>query len=106
MSDLMEGFSTVFNHYVRYDLGFKSDLLYRGPFGKAFHPEPLSADPETGCASDWMAMMFKLGAAGGDPPGSHPLRRAMLANPKLQVFSALGRYDGGTRKLTIMQHRI
>jgi carboxypeptidase C (cathepsin A) len=41
-----------------------------------------------------MAMMFKLGAAGGDPPGSHPLRRAMLANPKLQVFSALGRYDG------------
>ena len=94
MADLMEGTSRVFNDYIRDDLGFHSDLLYRGPFGKAFHPEPLKIDPQTGFAADWMASMFKWDEAGHAPKADLPLRRAMLANPEMRVFSMLGLYDG------------
>ncbi|MDO7835580.1 hypothetical protein Q4610_11050 [Sphingobium sp. HBC34] len=94
MVDLLEGTSPLFNAYVRNDLGFRSDLFYRGPFGKSFHPEPIKADPETGYGSDWMAMMFKWDAAGFAPREEQPLRRAMRANPRLRVYNMLGLYDG------------
>ena len=94
MVDLLEGTSPLFNGYIRNELGFKSDLFYRGPFGKEFHPEPLSSAPDTGYGGDWMAAMFKWDAAGFAPREDQPLRRAMRANPKLRVFSMLGLYDG------------
>ena len=90
MADLMEGVSRVFNAYIRKDLGFKSDLLYRGPFGKAFYPEPLTTDPN-GYPADWMASMFKVDRT---PPGEiPPLRRAMDMNPKLLVMNLRGNFD-------------
>lgn len=91
MRDLMEGTSRVFNSYVRDELGFKSDLLYRGPFGKSFHPEPLVADPKTGYSPDWMAVMFKTQRPG--PNEMPPLRRAMNMNPNLMVMNLAGSYD-------------
>lgn len=94
MIDLLEGTSPLFNGYIRNELGFKSDLFYRGPFGKAFHPEPLTSAPGTGYGSDWMATMFKWDAAGFAPREDQPLRRAMRENPNLRVFSMLGLYDG------------
>lgn len=94
MVDLLEGTSPLFNGYIRKDLGFRSDLFYRGPFGKSFHPEPIETDPKTGFGSDWMAMMFKWDAAGFAPRDEQPLRRAMRQNPAMRVYSMLGRYDG------------
>ena len=60
MIDLMQGTSRLFNRYVRETLKFKSDLLYRGPFGEAFHPEPL-ATVGPGFHSDWMTNMWNRG---------------------------------------------
>jgi hypothetical protein len=117
MMDLMEGTSVLFNGYVRDSLRFRSDLFYRGPFGKAFHPEPLLFTSE-GYGCDWMANMFNNGQ--WDPDGScqagrspapsatssgarggstaaqdvPPLRRAMEANPRLRVMNLKGMYDG------------
>lgn len=96
MADLMNGTSRVFNVYVRKDLGFESDQLYRGPFGRAFHPEPLEIDPTSGLAADWMARMFKSGGDGGQ---GAPLARAMRANPKLLVWNIKGLYDGSCATL-------
>jgi carboxypeptidase C (cathepsin A) len=117
MIDLMQGTSRLFNHYVRETLGFKSDLLYRGPFGEAFHPEPLiTVGP--GFQSDWMTNMWNRGGGaaegraggagtagrgggaggrGGAEAGGEeqpPLRRAMDVNPKLRVMNMKGMYDG------------
>jgi carboxypeptidase C (cathepsin A) len=91
MADLMNGTSRVFNGYIRHDLGFESDLAYRGPFGGAFHPEPLDIDPPSGVAADWMTRMFKMGAK-DDLPGT-PLARAMRIDPKLRVWNVRGMYD-------------
>ena len=91
MADLMNGTSRVFNDYVRRDLGFESDLLYRGPFGRAFHPEPLQVDPVSGLAPDWMTLMFKMQPDGGP---ATPLARAMRINPALRVWNIKGLYDG------------
>jgi carboxypeptidase C (cathepsin A) len=115
MVDLMEGTSLVFENYLRDTLKFDSDLLYRGPWGKAFHPEPLDVN-SAGVGSDWMARMFVTGdynitpaeaqirrEAGvrgrGGAPSEQPtrvpaLRRAMDLNPKLQVENIVGMYDG------------
>ncbi|SEJ98420.1 Carboxypeptidase C (cathepsin A) [Sphingobium sp. AP50] len=91
MRDLMEGTSRVFNTYVRKDLGFESDLLYRGPFGKSFHPEPLTVDPVNGFSSDWMAQMFKYNDR--DPAAPAPLRVAMDLNEALMVMNVRGNFD-------------
>lgn len=93
MRDLMEGTSRVFNRYVRASLGFESDLLYRGPFGKGFHPEPLEIDPASGVAADWMTMMFQTRSR--LPSGVAPLRAALEANPGMRVLTLKGIYDGG-----------
>ena len=107
MIDLMQGTSQLFNGYVRDTLKFRTTLLYRGPFGGAFHPESLVAIPGGVISSDWMAAMFKMGSGGpggGAPPGASadtarapaqpPLRRAMEMNPNLLVMSLVGMYDG------------
>jgi carboxypeptidase C (cathepsin A) len=116
MRDLMEGTSPSFNAYVRKDLGFESDLLYRGPFGKAFHPEPLTiVDPKTGFASDWMSSMWNYGqyvtpngkplspmaaaAVAAAQPAVPPLLAAMTMDPKLMVMNLMGRFDGSCSKL-------
>jgi carboxypeptidase C (cathepsin A) len=99
--DILDGTSRILNAYIRKVLGFESDLLYQGPFGGAFHPEPLVIDPQTGFASDWMASRFKFD--GGDlegPQGSEaPLRRAMILDPGLHVMNVKGLYDGSCELL-------
>ena len=109
MIDLMQGTSQLFNSYIRDTLKFRTTLLYRGPFGGAFHPESLVAMPGGVISSDWMAAMFKMGGGGpgggGAPPGAAPatpplppaqppLRRAMEMNPNFLVMSLVGMYDG------------
>jgi carboxypeptidase C (cathepsin A) len=91
--DLLTGTSRVFNSYVRNVLGFESDLLYQGPFGGAFHPEPLAIDPRTGFAPDWMTARFKMNPE-GQQQGEAPLHRAMTLNPNLRVINFKGLYDG------------
>jgi hypothetical protein len=114
MVDLMEGTSLVFENYMRDTLKFDSDLLYRGPWGKAFHPEPMDVNA-AGVGSDWMTRMFVTGdynvtpaeaqarrEGGGRGRGGASaqanrvpaLRRAMDLNPKLQVENIVGMYDG------------
>jgi carboxypeptidase C (cathepsin A) len=114
MVDLMEGTSLEFENYLRDTLKFDSDLLYRGPWGKAFHPEPMDVNP-AGIGSDWMSRMFltgdynitptelqarresggRYGAVASAPANRVPaLRRAMDLNPKLQVENIVGMYDG------------
>jgi carboxypeptidase C (cathepsin A) len=108
MLDLMQGKSKLFNSYVRDTLGFRSDLLYRGPFGGAFHPEPVHAHRD-GVASDWMTFMFETGPYNAQPADDEtaplgpweasesfapPLRQAMEMNPDLRVMNMKGMYDG------------
>jgi hypothetical protein len=124
MIDLMQGTSRLFNSYVRDTLKYRSDLLYRGPFGEAFYPRPLPKNP-AGLSEDWMTLMWNRGGARGggrgaegsppaaagqpaqpggggrggrgnatDAPEPPPLRRAMELNPKLRVMNMKGMYDG------------
>ncbi|HKQ76101.1 MAG TPA: hypothetical protein VJ810_20575 [Blastocatellia bacterium] len=91
--------------YFRNELQYKSDLQYQGPFGGGY-------PPPTAFRGDWMSVRWnrnqaeatsggagRQGAAGGtsasgtgEPP-EQTLRRAMTANPGLQVLSACGYYD-------------
>jgi carboxypeptidase C (cathepsin A) len=112
--DLMQGGSPVMLHYLRDVLQFKSDLLYAGPFGEAFHPSPLTAvAPQIwGPFDDWMSIKWDFqNAAPTKKQGKHspgtaapapqpamfkqppPLRRAMELNPNLLVMSVMGLYD-------------
>ncbi|THD50706.1 hypothetical protein [Phenylobacterium sp.] len=103
MLDLMEGTSVPLIRYIRDTLGYHSDLLYRGPFGEAFHPLPMVTNPG-GLGDDWMTLMWnrvprpKEGPpkADGPPPPKEapPLRQAMDAQPHLLVFNVRGMYDG------------
>lgn len=94
--------------YFRNELQYKSDLQYQGPFGVGYPPPPAFR-------GDWMSVRWnrgpaegtaspaggagRQGAAGGTSaagtvaPPEQPLRRAMTANPRLQVLSACGYYD-------------
>ncbi|MFC3051524.1 S10 family serine carboxypeptidase-like protein [Kordiimonas pumila] len=93
-ADLMHGTSRVFNGYIRYTLGFESDLLYQGPFGGAFHPEVIQKDPKTTLPEDWMAVRFDL-AGMRIPSGEEPpLVTAMRLNKSLRVLNMKGMYDG------------
>ncbi len=118
MIDLMQGTSALLIRYLRDTLGYRSDLLYRGPFGEAFHPQPLTVIPP-GYASDWMAVMWNHGRlvsrgpsssraparpaaqaerGSGEPP-QPPLRQAMDLNPRLQVMNLRGMYDASCAAL-------
>jgi carboxypeptidase C (cathepsin A) len=85
--------------YFRKELQYKSDLKYQGPFGGGY-------PPATAFRGDWMSVRWNrsveraTGSTGRQRDGSssatppeQPLRRAMIANPKLQVFVACGYYD-------------
>ena len=97
--------------YLRNELGYKSDLKYQGPFGGGY-PPPASF------RGDWMSVRWNRPAseaASGSParqgasaiptpssaaspsspptPPDQPLKRAMIANPKLKVLVACGYYD-------------
>ncbi|MBS0361301.1 MAG: hypothetical protein JSR98_07965 [Proteobacteria bacterium] len=106
MIELMEGTSPPLIRYLRNDLGYRSDLLYRGPWGGAFHPDPyLPTGPVL--KDDWMAAMWDHSAAlnggrGAAAPagpletehGPPPLQAAMTAEPAMKVWSVEGLYDG------------
>lgn len=90
--------------YFRNELRYKSDLLYQGPFGGGY-------PPPTTFRGDWMSVRWNRNpaqatsssagqgapggatAAGTGAPPEQPLRRAMVANPRLQTLSACGYYD-------------
>jgi carboxypeptidase C (cathepsin A) len=85
--------------YFRNELQYKSDLKYQGPFGGGY-PHP------TSFRGDWMSVRWNRApegtsqsagrqeTAGRNPiPGDQPMRKAMIENPRLQVFVACGYYD-------------
>lgn len=96
MIGIMQGTSVPMLRYIRDTLGYRSDLMYRGPFGEAFHPEPAYASP-IGLPDDWMAAMWENGLKGPKPPakpqGPPPLRQAMDRQPQMLVFNVRGLYD-------------
>ncbi len=104
MLDIMEGTSVPMIRYFRNTLGYHADLLYRGPFGEAFHPLPLVLNPG-GLGDDWMTLMWdhapKPAPAPGPPPPKQapPLRQAMDAQPHLLLFNVRGMYDGACAAL-------
>jgi hypothetical protein len=67
MLDLMQGTFPPAIRYLRNTLGYRNDLLYRGPFGEAFHPRPLedvtggAAGDLAGIYTDWMTIMWDRG---------------------------------------------
>ncbi|MCB0216116.1 MAG: peptidase S10 [Caldilineae bacterium] len=77
MSAIMGPYTGSFNHYVREELGFESDLPYEILTGKV---HPWSFD---------VAQNRYLDVA-------EPLRQAMHKNPHLKVFVANGYYDMAT----------
>jgi len=113
MLDLMQGTSVPMIQYIRNTLGYQSDLLYRGPFGGAFHPQPLrdvtggAFGSMSGIYSDWMSVMWNQGALAqsspeeeegseSSPPAASerpPLELAMLRNPDFLVWNIRGVYD-------------
>jgi carboxypeptidase C (cathepsin A) len=103
--------------YFRNELQYKSDLKYQGPFGGGY-PPPTSfrgdwmsvrwnrpaADAASTTATRQGAGSPSANASPSPAPGAtasptptptpdQPLRRALSANPKLQVFVACGYYD-------------
>jgi carboxypeptidase C (cathepsin A) len=117
--DLMLGTSVPLIRYLRDELGYKSDLLYQGPFGEGY-PPPVAA------RGDWMSQRWNRaaapasapapnatasqsgaaqggggrgggrGAAAGDGRGASgkpPLRAAMDTDPHLRVLVLGGLYD-------------
>lgn len=105
MIDLMQGTFPPAIRYLRHTLAYRSDLLYQGPFGEAFHPRPLTdvtngaAGDLAGIFSDWMTIKWKRDEPGsGDdaaqPAKRPPLVRAMELNPRFLVWNVKGLYDG------------
>jgi hypothetical protein len=99
--DLMLGTSVPLIRYLRNELGFKSDLLYQGPFGEGY-------PGSTTFRGDWMSTKWGRGntdssAAGGRGAGrgrggaagapAAPLQVAMTMDPGLRVLVLGGLYD-------------
>ena len=99
--DLMLGTSVPLIRYLRNELGFKSDLLYQGPFGEGY-------PGSTSFRGDWMSTKWGRGntdssAAGGRGGGrgrggaagapAAPLQTAMTLDPQLRVLVLGGLYD-------------
>ena len=91
----MNGTSVVLTRYLRGDLGFRSDLLYQGPFGGGYPP------PNT-FRGDWMSTRWDRGSPVNRPAAAsgsisataeQPLRRALIANPSLRLLVVCGTYD-------------
>jgi carboxypeptidase C (cathepsin A) len=78
MDAINGAYSAAWNHYVRAELGYESDLPYEQMSTRAFLA--------------WSYKEFE-----GRPVDATPkLERAMRANPHLQVHVAYGYYDGAT----------
>ena len=101
--DVMQGTSPPMLRYFRNDLEYKSDLVYRGPFGGAY---PAPAEPN----GDWMGDLWKGPPPAGVPayspslddadagrpsmpPLIPPLQRAMQEDSAMRIFVANGAYD-------------
>jgi carboxypeptidase C (cathepsin A) len=102
--DLMLGTSVPLIRYLRNELGFKSDLLYQGPFGEGY-------PGSTTFRGDWMSTRWGRGTAdssagagaagrgGGRGRGNDgvalpaPLQTAMTLNTSLRVLVLGGLYD-------------
>jgi carboxypeptidase C (cathepsin A) len=112
LKDILDAISVT--HYLREELGFKSDLFYQGPFGGGY-------PPPTTFRGDWMSTRWGRGAAppagpsgrggsagggarggGGDggrggptAPTAQPqgLGAALETDPRLRVFVACGYFD-------------
>ncbi len=109
LKDIINDIGVV--RYFRNELQYKSDLKYQGPFGGGY-------PPPTSFRGDWMSVRWNRSpdAASGNTarqgtatpaasqgptaaatpsptPPDQPLKRAMIANPKLQVLVACGYYD-------------
>ena len=91
----MNGTSVLLTRYLRGDLGFRSDLLYQGPFGGGYPP------PNT-FRGDWMSTRWDRGSLVNRPAAAsgsiaataeQPLRRALIANPSLRLLVVCGTYD-------------
>ena len=68
--------------YLRTEIGYRSDLLYQGPFGGGY-------PPPTAPRGDWMSTRWNRTQV-VDPLA---LRTAMTTNPRFNVFIACGYYD-------------
>jgi carboxypeptidase C (cathepsin A) len=77
-------FTTVFNEYVRSELGYKTDLVYYILGG--------------GIGTTWD---MGVGASGGYAETADALRRAFVKNPYMRVLVAEGWYDEATPLLGI-----
>lgn len=98
LKDIINDIGVV--RYLRNELLYKSDLKYQGPFGGGY-------PPATAFRGDWMSVRWNRAPAdaasgnsgrqaasgGANNQPDQPLRRAMQANTKLQVFVACGYYD-------------
>lgn len=69
--------------YLRYELGYRNDLRYQGPFGGGY-------PPATSFRGDWMSTRWNRSA---DSVARQPLANALRTNPRLRVLVACGIYD-------------
>jgi carboxypeptidase C (cathepsin A) len=69
--------------YLRYELGYRNDLRYQGPFGGGY-------PPPTSFRGDWMSTRWNRSA---DSVARQPLANAMRTNPRLRVLVGCGIYD-------------
>jgi len=113
--EFMQGKAPALIHYLRETLQFKSDLLYAGPFGEAFHPLSLRAiAPQIGGPyDDWMTIKFNHGAkpeaeSPNRPPFETPppLRRAMDLNSQLLVMNISGLYDDAVGSCAVRDEEV
>src|SRR5204862_18870 len=78
--DLMLGTSVPLIRYLRNELGFKSDLLYQGPFGEGY-------PGSTAFRGDWMSTKWGRGNAQGNAPAPPPPPARCSATPRtLDIF--------------------
>lgn len=86
-------FSTMLNHYLRTELGYKEDLPY-AIYGSVFPWNFLSSPEESGPGPS--PGRGRSGFGGTIANVAETLRLAMSENPFLRVFVANGYYDGAT----------
>jgi carboxypeptidase C (cathepsin A) len=79
-SAILPPYTSVFNHYVRTDLGYKTDMLY----------QVFPADPNFETVWNWGS------GIGGFPDTATALRQAIVKNPYLKVLVMEGFYDLAT----------
>jgi len=100
---LVQGTSPLLNRYLRSDLQFQSDILYQGPLGWGYPPD--SEELRVRGLGTGINHRFNRGGGGRADAGASgrgstqtlpPLRRALDANPAMQVFIGRGLFDSGS----------